>query len=251
MVLDSARIGMILGADAKHRITPPRRIADALEAWQIVSWYQLRWTIEQSFRVMKSQGLQLEDSQMASAERLVKLAAAATKAACIDIQLTQGRDGADHIASVECAQRARNRHARCAGANIGRQHRATAEPPSAARSRMGYVGHRPSGWVELLLQAARANYLPSRHGTVLRHPSRQAARNDTETICEAPLVCRRGGQRPSHCAADRKSIADPRLRRVDAGIPNWESTTEATKAIDLPPSGFPGINPRMTSDTVG
>jgi hypothetical protein len=53
------------------------------------------WDIEQSFRVMKSQGLQLEDSQMASAARLVKLAAAATKAACIDIQLTQGRD--DHM----------------------------------------------------------------------------------------------------------------------------------------------------------
>jgi len=42
---------------------------------------------------MKSQGLQLEDSQIASAERLVKLAAIATKAACIDIQLTQERDG--------------------------------------------------------------------------------------------------------------------------------------------------------------
>jgi hypothetical protein len=42
---------------------------------------------------MKSQGLQLEDSQMATAERLVKLAAVAVKAACIDIQLTQERDG--------------------------------------------------------------------------------------------------------------------------------------------------------------
>ena len=49
------------------------------------------------FRVMKSQGLQLEDSQIATAERLVKLAAVATKAACVDIQLTQGRDGADHM----------------------------------------------------------------------------------------------------------------------------------------------------------
>ena len=41
--------------------------------------------------------MQLEDSQIASAERLVKLAAAATKAACVDIQLTQGRDGTDHM----------------------------------------------------------------------------------------------------------------------------------------------------------
>jgi hypothetical protein len=42
-------------------------------------------------------GRQLEDSQLASAKRLVKLAAAATKAACVDIQLTQGRDGVDQM----------------------------------------------------------------------------------------------------------------------------------------------------------
>jgi hypothetical protein len=43
--------------------------------------------IEQLFRVMKSQGPQVEDSQMASADLLVKLAAAATKGVCIAIQL--------------------------------------------------------------------------------------------------------------------------------------------------------------------
>jgi hypothetical protein len=73
-------------------------IADAAAAWQIVGWYQLRWVIEQLFRVMKSQGLRLEDSQMATAERLVKLAAVAVKGACIDIQLTQERDGKHRLA---------------------------------------------------------------------------------------------------------------------------------------------------------
>ena len=42
---------------------------------------------------MKSQGLGLEDSQLTTADRLVRLAAAATKAACIDMQLVQERDG--------------------------------------------------------------------------------------------------------------------------------------------------------------
>jgi len=79
------------------RLLTTHTIADATAAWEMVGWYQLRWVIEQLFRVMKSQGLQLEDSQMASAERLVKLAAAATRAACIDIQLTQGRDGIDQM----------------------------------------------------------------------------------------------------------------------------------------------------------
>jgi hypothetical protein len=79
------------------RLLTTHQITDAAGAWQIVAWYQLRWVIEQLFRVMKSQGLQLEDSQLASAERLVKLAAVATKAACVDIQLTQGRDGTDQM----------------------------------------------------------------------------------------------------------------------------------------------------------
>ncbi len=75
------------------RLLTTHRIANAAGAWQIVGWYQLRWVIEQMHRVMKSQGLQLEDSQVATAERLEKLAAVAVKAACIDIQLTQERDG--------------------------------------------------------------------------------------------------------------------------------------------------------------
>jgi len=83
-------------AEALHwRLLTTHSIADAAAAWKIVGWYQQRWIIEQLFRVMKSQGLQLEDSQIATAERLVKLAAIATKAACIDIQLTQEREGKD------------------------------------------------------------------------------------------------------------------------------------------------------------
>ncbi len=86
------------GVEPLHwRLLTTHEVTDAAGAWQIVGWYQKRWIIEQLFRVMKSQGLQLEDSQLATAERLVKLAAVATKAACVDIQLTQGRDGTDQM----------------------------------------------------------------------------------------------------------------------------------------------------------
>ena len=86
------------GAEPLHwRLVTTHEIADTAKAWQVVAWYQARWIIEQLFRVMKSQGLQLEDSQLASGERLVKLAAAATKAACIDMQLVQERDGKDQL----------------------------------------------------------------------------------------------------------------------------------------------------------
>jgi hypothetical protein len=80
-----------------HEARLPRRRPGVADARQITRFYRERWIIEQLFRVMKAKGLQLEDSQIASAERLVKLAAAATKAACVDIQLTQGRDGTDQM----------------------------------------------------------------------------------------------------------------------------------------------------------
>ena len=79
------------------RLVTTHEITDTAKAWQVVGWYQARWVIEQLFRVKKSQGLQLEDSQIPTGDRLVKLAAAATKAACIDMQLVQERDGKDQL----------------------------------------------------------------------------------------------------------------------------------------------------------
>lgn len=75
------------------RLLTTHAVADVAAAWQVVDWYRLRWTIEQLFRLMKSHGLQIEDSQLASAGNLIKLAAIATKAACVILQLVQARDG--------------------------------------------------------------------------------------------------------------------------------------------------------------
>jgi Transposase DDE domain len=63
------------------------------EAWQIVDWYKQRWTIEQLFRTLKKQGLRLEDSQVETAERLLKLTAIAAHAAALIMQLVQARGG--------------------------------------------------------------------------------------------------------------------------------------------------------------
>lgn len=56
----------------------------------MVGWYRQRWHIEQFFRTLKQQGLQLEDSQLENAGRLIKLTAIA---ACTIMQLVQARDG--------------------------------------------------------------------------------------------------------------------------------------------------------------
>ncbi|MEH2602994.1 hypothetical protein V1277_002371 [Bradyrhizobium sp. AZCC 1588] len=77
-------------------------IANAADAWRIVSWYKQRWIIEQLFRSLKNQGLRIEDSQLESAEALIKLVAIATKAACIVIQLVQARNGGGQL-PVKCA----------------------------------------------------------------------------------------------------------------------------------------------------
>lgn len=72
-------------------------IATAADAWRIVSWYRQRWVIEQLFRSLKSQGLRIEESQLHSAEGLVKLVAIATKVACTVIQLVQARNGGEQL----------------------------------------------------------------------------------------------------------------------------------------------------------
>jgi hypothetical protein len=75
------------------RLLTTHEVADEQAAWQVVQWYRLRWTIEQMFRLVKLQGLRLEDSQLSTAEGLLKLSAIAAKAATMTLQLTQAREG--------------------------------------------------------------------------------------------------------------------------------------------------------------
>lgn len=75
------------------RLLTTHEVEDPAMAWQVVDWYRQRWTIEQFFRTLKQQGLRLEDSQLESAERLIKLTAIAARAAGVIMQLVQARDG--------------------------------------------------------------------------------------------------------------------------------------------------------------
>jgi len=86
------------------RLLTTHAVDDAAMAWQIVDWYRMRWVIEQLFRLMKSQGLRLEDSQIETADALMKLTAVAAKAACVILQLTQARDGGAEPATNALSQ---------------------------------------------------------------------------------------------------------------------------------------------------
>lgn len=89
------------GVEPIHwRLLTTHAVDDVAMAWQIVDWYRLRWIIEQLFRLMKSDGLRLEDSQLETADALMKLTAIAAKAACVILQLVQARDGGAEPASI-------------------------------------------------------------------------------------------------------------------------------------------------------
>jgi len=75
------------------RLLTTHQIATIAQALQIVGWYRERWHIEQLFRTSKSQGLDLESSQVETAEALFKLAAIAMIAATKIMQLVLARDG--------------------------------------------------------------------------------------------------------------------------------------------------------------
>lgn len=82
------------GAEPLHWILLTTHAVETVAAaWQVVDYYKRRWIIEQLFRTLKSQGLKIEDSQLETADRLLRLVAIATRAAVIIMQLVQARDG--------------------------------------------------------------------------------------------------------------------------------------------------------------
>lgn len=75
------------------RLVTTHAVTTVEQALQIVAWYRQRWHIEQLFRTSKSQGLDIESSQVEAAEALFKLAAIAVMAAIKIMQLVLARDG--------------------------------------------------------------------------------------------------------------------------------------------------------------
>lgn len=75
------------------RLLTTHAVTTVAQALQIVAWYRERWQIEQLFRTCKSQGLDVESSQVEAAEALFNLAALAVIAAMKIMQLVLARGG--------------------------------------------------------------------------------------------------------------------------------------------------------------
>ena len=69
------------------------KVNDLADARRIVGFYRLRWTIEQLFRTLKTQGFNIEALRQAEEGPLEKLVAASIIAAITMLQLVHERDG--------------------------------------------------------------------------------------------------------------------------------------------------------------
>jgi hypothetical protein len=75
------------------RILTTHEINCLEDALEIIHWYSLRWRIEELFRTLKKEGLNVEGSQLETGAGLKKLVLMALNAALIIMQLVGDRDG--------------------------------------------------------------------------------------------------------------------------------------------------------------
>jgi len=75
------------------RLLTTHTLNEVNEVRQIITWYTKRWLIEQLFRTLKTQGINIESSQLEKAESLLKLSIAALITAVKTMQLVQARNG--------------------------------------------------------------------------------------------------------------------------------------------------------------
>jgi hypothetical protein len=74
------------------------------QARQCLHYYSLRWRVEELFAMVKSQGMQLEESRLESGKALKVTAALALQGALQIIQLKEGREREDKPASLTFSQ---------------------------------------------------------------------------------------------------------------------------------------------------
>ena len=97
-VVEAKELDCPSGQEPIHwRIFTTHVVSSFNEAKQIILWYRMRWNIEQIFRTMKSQGLNIEESQVEEGDNLMKLAILALCAAIKIMQLISAREGTTEL----------------------------------------------------------------------------------------------------------------------------------------------------------
>lgn len=119
---------------------------DLAAATEVVRLYRLRWRSEQGFRMLKSDGLKLEEAQTFDPHRLFNLAALAMGAAVRIIQLVDARDGSSRPAS-DVASAAEIKAAAALGPTLeGKTLRQRNPHPQHSLAWLSWIVARLGGW---------------------------------------------------------------------------------------------------------
>jgi hypothetical protein len=93
-LVDAREVHPPSGVEAAHwRLLTTHAVSDAADARRMVGFYRQRWTIEQLFRTLKTQGFQVESLRLADNGPFEKLVTATLVAATTVLQLVRERDG--------------------------------------------------------------------------------------------------------------------------------------------------------------
>jgi hypothetical protein len=121
-------------------------VETAEDARQIIRLYRLRWRIEEVFRVLKRDGLALEETQVESARRLFNLAALAVVAAARILQLTDARDASARPATDVIDQGAIEATAAIGATLEGQTPRQKNPHPRGSLAWLAWITARLGGW---------------------------------------------------------------------------------------------------------
>jgi hypothetical protein len=77
----------------RWRLLTTWKVCSDEQAWEVVEAYQARWFIEQLFRILKKQGLCIEDTQLDTVQAIKNQSIMAIHASTKALQLTLARDG--------------------------------------------------------------------------------------------------------------------------------------------------------------
>jgi hypothetical protein len=122
-------------------------VGSTAEATRIVGWYRLRWIIEQVFRTLKTDGVDVETSQIATPGSLLKLVTVALLAAIRVMQLVIGRDGSTAQTLADVADPTETPALRAIGASLeGRTEKLKNPFDPASLAWYAWIAARLGGW---------------------------------------------------------------------------------------------------------
>jgi Transposase DDE domain len=128
------------------RLLTTHKVSNAEQANEVVQLYRLRWRIEQLFRSLKSDGLQIEDSQIIDAERMFNLAAVGLGGAIRIIQLVDARDGSSRPISDVVEEACAPALQRISQKLEGRTDRQKNPHPKDSLAFVAWIAARLGGW---------------------------------------------------------------------------------------------------------